>query len=419
MSAYKNRYEKELFSRTAFGIKPGLKKISALLAVLDNPHQNLAVIHVAGTNGKGSVCAMLESVLRASGFKTGLYTSPHLISFVERFRINGKTIPPKKLEEYIKKIEMVDDTLHDRPATFFEISTAIAFQYFSDEQVDIAIIETGMGGRWDATNVVIPLLSIITHIDLDHIDYLGDTLEKIAYEKAGIIKPGRPVISAPQKESVQQILQQEGEPILQSAEIVSVTKISSPQKLKIETPSQNLPPIHLPLLGPSQRENVAVAVAGLVWLGSMLDFEPAYKKGLELVEWGSRFEILQSHPPIIIDGAHNPSAAQTLAQALYELYPNHQIGFIFGFLEGKNSYEFLKILAPKITKAWFVDLNEKQTIKSQTLLLQAKQIGFQASSATPFKVWEKAQIWVEEKPNRLLCITGSLYLKQTMFKQNL
>jgi len=412
MSAYKKTYEKELFARTAFGINPGLEKISALLTALGNPHQNLAVIHVAGTNGKGSVCAMLESVLRASGFKTGLYTSPHLISFAERFRVNGKMIPAKKLEEYIKKIESVDDALHDRPATFFEISTALAFQYFSDEQVDIAIIETGMGGRWDATNVVIPLLSIITRIDLDHANYLGDNLEKVAYEKAGIIKPGRPVISVPQDESVQRVLQEKGEPILQSAELISVTKVSAPQKLKIETTSQSLPLIHLPLFGACQRENVAVAVAGLDVLGSMLEFEPAYKKGLESVEWGSRFEILQSNPPIIIDGAHNPAAAQALVQTLRELYPKYQIGFILGFLEDKDINGFFKTISSEVSTAWLVDLDEERSLDAAFLLLQAKLTGFQAVSSSPSKVLKEASVWLNQEPNRLLCITGSLYLKK-------
>ncbi|MCK5675619.1 MAG: bifunctional folylpolyglutamate synthase/dihydrofolate synthase, partial [Verrucomicrobia bacterium] len=161
----------QLFKRTTQGIKPGLDIITGLLQALDNPHHKLAVVHVAGTNGKGSVCAMLESVLRASGFKTGLYTSPHLIDFSERFRINGAPISGEKLEGYIQALEEIADRvageIGQRPATFFEISTAIAFQYFVDEAVDIAIIETGMGGRWDATNVVIPLVSVITHVDID------------------------------------------------------------------------------------------------------------------------------------------------------------------------------------------------------------------------------------------------------------
>jgi len=411
MSPHKKPFEKELFARTALGIKPGLEKISSLLDSLGNPHQRLAVIHVAGTNGKGSVCAILESVLRASGFKTALYTSPHLLSFSERFRVNGKTISSKKLEKYIEEIEATDKTLPDRSATFFEISTALAFQYFADEQVDIAIIETGMGGRWDATNVVIPLLSIITRIDLDHANYLGDSLEKVAYEKAGIIKSGRPVISAPQHDLVQSVLQAEGELILKSEELVSIVKIAAPQKLKIETSSQDLPPINLPLFGACQRENAAVAIAGLDLLASMLEFEPAYKKGLETVEWGSRFELLQPTPPIIIDGAHNPAAAQSLIQTLKELYPKHQIGFVLGFLGDKDVSSFLKILNPQSEIAWFVPLDEARAIDPDLLLAQAKSIGFHATSIEPADAWAVANQWLNQEPNRLLCITGSLYLK--------
>ena len=206
-----------LFRRTADGIKPSLEVMEALVQTLDHPERSCATVHVAGTNGKGSVCAMIESVLRASGLKTGLYTSPHLLSFQERFRINGISISDKKLNRYILALEAHSDTACEelglRRATFFELSTLIAFQFFADEQVDVAIIETGMGGRWDATNVVYPLCSVITKIGIDHTDFLGDTLKAIAGEKAGIIKSGRPVISAPQEIDARAVLDAVGEPI--------------------------------------------------------------------------------------------------------------------------------------------------------------------------------------------------------------
>jgi len=414
MPPHNESFEKELFARTALGIKPGLEKILALLDSLGNPHQQLAVIHVAGTNGKGSVCAMLESVLHASGFKTALYTSPHLLAFSERFQINRKPISSKKLKQYLCKIQTADHALGDRPATFFEISTALAFQYFADEHVDLAIIETGMGGRWDATNVVIPLLSILTRIDLDHAQYLGADIKKVAAEKAGIIKPGRPVVSAPQSDEVWAVLEQAGEPLLKSEELVSILKIAAPQKLKIETPSENLPPINLPLYGAAQRENAALAVAALDLLGSMLEFEPAYKKGLESVIWKSRFERIQKDPPIIIDGAHNPAAAQALVQTLKEIYPNHQIGFILGFFADKEILSILKTIQPVSSTAWLIPLNENRSADVSDLSALAKSIGLQATATSALEAWEAAQNWLNDRPRRLLCITGSLHLRSVL-----
>jgi len=410
-------YEK-LFKRTTQGIKPGLDVITDLLHELGNPHRQLAVIHVAGTNGKGSACAMLESVLRASGFKTGLYTSPHLIDFSERFRINGASIPEQTLEHYIRMLEKtadeVVDTTGQRPATFFEISTAIAFKYFANESVDIAIIETGMGGRWDATNVVIPLVSVITHIDIDHTNFLGDSIEQIAAEKAGIIKPGRPVVSAPQSEVVMSELRKPGVNVDDASSFVAVAKIGSPQKLKIETHSRNLPPINLPLLGECQRENCAVAVATLELLADMLDFEPEYKKGLEAVEWGARFQRLEKDPPVILDGAHNPSAARALVKTLKETCPGFQYGFILGFLDDKESVEFLREIKPVVSKAWTVPIDAPRGTPAEHSAIQCQVAGIEAIPSEVSEAWNSAREWASAEPHRLVCITGSLYLKQVL-----
>jgi len=412
--------EEVLFKRTTAGIKPGLDVISSLLQTLENPHRKLAVVHVAGTNGKGSVCTMLESVLRASGFKTGLYTSPHLIDFSERFQINGDQISSQKLEAYIERLEAAADQVAkesgQRPATFFEISTAIAFQYFADEAVDVAIIETGMGGRWDATNVVIPLVSVITHIDIDHTNFLGDTIEAIATEKAGIIKPGRPVVSAPQYEAVLNELQKPGEPIIGSSEAVSVIKVGAPQKLKIETHSRNLPPVNLPLLGECQRENCAVAVAALEVLADMLDFEPEFKKGLESVEWGARFQIVEDHPLMVFFGAHNPSAGRALAKTLKELYPKHQIGFILGFLDDKDIVEFIREIRPLVSTAWTVSIAAQRGTSAEESASRCKVAGIDATPSEVSNAWNSAREWASQESNRLVVITGSLYLKQGLVK---
>lgn len=420
------QYEK-LFQRTTAGIKPGLDVISALLEALDDPHQKLAVIHVAGTNGKGSVCAMIESVLRASGFKTGLYTSPHLVNFSERFRINGDEVSEDKLNGYIQTLEeMADDVEAStglRGATFFEISTAIAFQYFADEKVDVAIIETGMGGRWDATNVVIPLISVITHIDIDHTNFLGTTIEQIASEKAGIIKPGRPVVSAPQCDAAMAVLEQAGN-VDEAFSLVSVKRAVAQneagslvyipyQKLKIETHAQNLPPINLPLLGECQRENCGVAVAALEVFADMVGVELAFKKGLESVEWGARFQTVEKEPLIILDGAHNPSAGRALAKTLKELYPKKQIGFIFGFLNDKETVEFLREIKSRVSKAWTVGIDAPRGTTAEEAALQCKVAQIDAEPTEASNGWNDAREWASQ-PNRLIVATGSLYLKQTL-----
>lgn len=407
-----------LFRRTTAGIKPGLEVITAVLEALGDPQRQLAVIHVAGTNGKGSVCAMLESVLRASGFKTGLYTSPHLVDFSERFRINGEQISPEKLDAYMDRLEKTADAVEAssglRGATFFEISTAIAFQYFADEGVQIAIIETGMGGRWDATNVVIPLLSVITHIDIDHTNFLGDSIESIAAEKAGIIKPGRPVISAPQADAVLQVLGKEGQPVILSSDAVSVNKIGPPQKIKIETHCRNLPPIDLPLLGECQRENCAVAVAALEVLSDLLGIEAEFKKGLESVQWSARFQRIQSGPDIILDGAHNPSAGRALARTLKEVYPAHEIGFVFGFLGDKEIVEFLRELKPLVRKAWGVGIDAPRGTSAEAAVIQCGVAGIHAEAGSSTRVLAEASAWASESSNRVVVVTGSLYLKQAL-----
>ncbi len=409
---------KALFARTTQGIKPGLEVIAALLHALGNPHHRLAVAHVAGTNGKGSVCAMLESVLRASGFKTGLYTSPHLVDFAERFVLNGQRIAEDRLNYYIELVERaaeeVERTTGLRKATFFEVSTAMAFQFFADEGVEIAIVETGMGGRWDATNVVIPLVSVITHIDLDHANYLGDTIEQVAAEKAGIIKPGRPVVSAPQQAVVGQILERAGEPVVYSSGAVSVARIGEPQMLKIETPSRNLPPVKLPLLGECQRENCAVAVASLEILSDMLGFEPAFKKGLESVQWAARFQTLRDDPLVILDGAHNPSGARALVKTLRENHPKHQVGFILGFLEDKDAAGFLRALKPLVSAAWTLPIDAPRGTTAEHAAVQARAVGIEAVPCTVSGAWDAACAWASSEPGRLVVVAGSLYMKQML-----
>lgn len=411
-----------LFARTAHGIKPGLDVITALLEQLGNPERGLKVIHVAGTNGKGSVCAMIESVLRASGFKTGLYTSPHLFRFNERFRINGQEISNAELEKLIDDVETVAQRLDTRPATFFELSTAMVFEHFKREKVDYAVIETGMGGRWDATNVVQPIISVITRIDFDHAEYLGTDLAKIAWEKAGIIKEGAPVICGPMPVEAEAVVYKEAAekkvPILGSEEAVFFQTLESrrtDQLIDIEASGNTYRNVLLPLGGSFQLENCGIAVAALEDLSDIEGIRLQMKKGLETVKWPGRFQTLSIKPPILFDGAHNPNAARALFQTLEEIFPSFGNGFVFSFMKDKDVAGFLRELAPSVEKAFAIGLPGERAMSAEQIAAIGKTVGLDIE---PIETPKPALEWVEGK-KRLLCFTGSLYLAEELKKQGL
>lgn len=426
-----------LFARTAHGIKPGLEVTVALLEKLGNPHKNLKCIHVAGTNGKGSVCAMMESVLRASGFKTGLYTSPHLFRFNERFRINGREIHDSVLEALIADAEAAEKARYDslensppaegcpkggvgRPATFFEISTAMAFEYFKREKVDYAIIETGMGGRWDATNVIQPLLSVITRIDIDHTEYLGADIEKIAWEKAGIIKSGAPVICGPMSVEAEAVIYKEAKekkvPILGSDEAVFFQCLESrrdDQLLSIEASGHEYPNVRLPLAGSFQMENCGIAVAALEDLADIQGFRLQMKRGLEAVKWPGRFQLLRERPPVIYDGAHNVCGARALVQTLEEIFPKFGNGFLFSFMKDKDVEGILKTIKPAVEKSWALTLPGDRAMKAEEIAEIGKRIGLEIM---PVESPQPVLDWLEAGKKRLVCFTGSLYLPEVLKK---
>jgi dihydrofolate synthase/folylpolyglutamate synthase len=407
-----------LFARTAYGIKPGLEVTVALLEQLGNPHRELKCIHVAGTNGKGSVCAMIESVLRASGFKTGLYTSPHLFRFNERFRINGRDIPDAELEPLIADVETAAKNLTTRPPTFFEISTAMAFEYFKREKVDYAVIETGMGGRWDATNVIQPVLSVITRIDLDHQEYLGSEIEKIAAEKAGIIKSGAPVICGPMPVEAEAVIYKEAlekkVPILGSDEAVffqCLEKRRDDQLLNIEASGHDYSSVRLPLAGAFQLENCGIAVAALEDLADIEGFRLQMKRGLEAVKWPGRFQLLQKKPPVLYDGAHNPSGARALFQTLEETFPSVGKGLLFSFMKDKDVEGILTTLKPAVEKAWALTLPGDRAMAAEEISAIGAKIGMDIE---PVAGIQPALDWLDAGKRRLVCFTGSLYLPEQL-----
>ena len=301
-----------------FGIKPGLERINLLKKALGNPHNFFESIHVAGTNGKGSVCAMLAEILQADGKKVGLFTSPHLESYCERFKINGENISETEFAEIISLLKFFNIQ-----ATQFEILTAAAFAYFAKENVDVAVIEVGLGGTWDSTNIIKPKISVITNIALDHENILGD-LKNIALNKAGIVKKNVPVVTAAT-----------GEPLKIIREIAE--KNNSPL-YEVNQPAE----VEINLRGEYQKTNAAVAIQTAKILGVA---DEKIFEGLKKVSWAGRFEILETNfGKVIIDGAHNPHGVAALRESLDKNFPDGRRIFIFGALADKNIDEMIKIL---------------------------------------------------------------------------
>ena len=317
-------YEKAIeliTSKSNFYIDLGLDRISAALEKFGNPQDKLKFIHVAGTNGKGSVCAMLDSILSEAGYKTGLYTSPHIWDYIERIRINGNCISKEDFANYVEKITNCGIHL-----TEFEILTVMMFMYFKEQGVNVAILETGMGGRLDATNVIKQnLCSIITHIDLDHTDKLGDTKDKIAFEKAGIIKPNCPVITSMGYEAIKD----------KADELNSMLVFVSPfvQQDFVEA---------LALKGQHQVENLALVITAIQYLFPNIE-EQTIINGLKKVKHPCRFEYIKEKN-LIIDACHNPNGVQALRNNLDYYYPNEQRRFVFGCLKRKDYKKMMEIL---------------------------------------------------------------------------
>jgi len=413
---------KALFDRTAAGIRPGLEVIRALAGHLDQPQHAYRVIHVAGTNGKGSVCALLERMLRRAGIRTGLYTSPHLVDFRERIRVDGLPLPESALAEALEAALEADHRQQaqgGRAATFFELSTAMAFHGFRAAGVQVAVIETGMGGRWDATNIVRPLVSLITPIRMDHQEYLGDTLEAIAGEKAGIIKPGVPVRWGGQTPVAAAVLEEEaravGAPFGAVEDQVAVTRLSQDldgQKVKIDTPARSLPPVTCPLLGRHQLSNIAVAVAGMETVAEGMGIEwpdPVYLDGLRTVHWPARGEVVQRDPPVLLDGGHNPDAAAALRTLVDECAGDLKVGLIAGVLRDKDVDGYFAAWRGRLDRCWVVPVRSERAMDLAALRAAASRVAHDAVATDLATAYREALDWARRE-NGLVCVAGSLYL---------
>ena len=366
---------------------------------------------------------MLESVLRELGLRTALYTSPHLIRFSERIRISGNPIPDEDLIRLLDDVERVDQIQAAAPGarvgTFFELTTTVALKWFLEQQVQMAVLETGMGGRLDSTNVVTPLLSVITDIGMEHATFLGNTLAQVAAEKAGIIKPGRPVVVGKQHPVVAKVIEEKaraaGAPLLHADERVAIRHLSQDidgQVLSIETSGGLWAPVRWPLLGDFQMGNCALAVTALEWMRDSLGLAltpDIIRTGLEKTRWPGRCQVVKRDPVFLVDVAHNPDAARALAAFLKKFRGDKPVALICGMLSDKDAEGFFRLLRPVVDACVLVPLNSERNMPMERLLAAAKAAKLPAAEGMLPTAIKNAQKWAK-KNNGIVVAAGSLYL---------
>jgi dihydrofolate synthase / folylpolyglutamate synthase len=391
-------------------IRFSLDPISRFLKRLNNPHSAYGTVLVGGTNGKGSIAAMVASALSRGGFRVGLYTSPHLIDVQERIRIDGKMISREEMDTWI---EIVKGHSTEN-LTYFEFLTAVAFLYFHQRKVDLAILEVGMGGRLDATNVVSPLVSVVSNISLDHTEYLGRRLEEIAWEKGGIIKKGGVCINAVKQRRLQKLLEEicrkRGATIYSLGREITINTHpdGSFSYRGIEMRYDNLV---CPLKGKHQIENAAVAlgvIEALAMKGFGIDDDAVFD-GIHDVKWEGRLEVIRHSPTVLLDGAHNAGGASTLARALMEDFSYKKLIFIFGVLKDKDYKAMLKKLLPLGDRLILTSPNTERAMPPEALLPFAKQYLRRIEVMKNSREALKRALSIANE-NDLICITGSLYL---------
>lgn len=419
-----------------FGIKLGLSRIEHLLELLDNPHKKFKSVHVAGTNGKGSVCALTASVLKKAGYKTGLYTSPHLKSYTERIKINGKNISRAKFARLIAKIRAVVERRYDLKElpTEFELLTAAAFLCFAEEKVDIAVIETGLGGRLDSTNVIEPVACAITNVDLDHCSVLGRTLSSIAKEKAGIIKRGVPVITGCDNPAALKVIRarckkQHAELVTCAGKDADITverlgTTAKGQMVNIFSADKDIRGLFLPFLGAHQAINAAVAAALLLELqnfsalpagkaGSDLQHkkfsitEKAFRRGFSLAIWPARFQVIKKRPLVVLDGAHNPSGIKELFKELTAT-KRRKLFAVVGILKDKDYQSMIKEISDSADLVIAVSPDNPRACTAAVLSGVARKCGVPAVVASSPKDG-LAQALALASASDVICVCGSLF----------
>lgn len=392
-----SRIEKTLLKQGKFHISLELNRINFVLDKLNNPQNKLKIIHVAGTNGKGSTCSIINQILIEQGYKTGLYTSPHLVKYNERIKINNHPISDEKFLDIIEKVVKISDE-NNIKLTEFEILTTVMYQFFYEEKVDVAVVEVGLGGRFDATNCInSPLLSIITSISLDHTERLGKTIEEIAKEKAGIIKNNTPIILDKNNngyEIIKKIAEEKSAPIIHPKH----AKININNNKNFIEYNNNQ--YELNLFGEFQNKNCGLALCAIETLKN-LNFKISPKStrnGLKKVQWTGRFQYIKDKN-IILDGCHNPDGAKILKESLNLYFPNHKRKYIYTSLKNKDYKEIQSILFDKKDCVYHFKMEEANFITQNDIPKATKSIDIN----------ELEKLTEEKRDNELLIICGSLY----------
>ncbi len=428
----RTNYEKQ--TRLRYNVTTfSLKRMEKLLSLLGNPHKKLAAAHIAGTKGKGSTATMLARMLEANGYSVGLYTSPHVVDLHERIAINGRNISDSELLGLINRIYApVEKMAKDDVATFFEIFTAMAFMYFADKKVDIAVIEAGLGGRLDSTNVIAPAVVGITSISIDHQNLLGNTIDNIAKEKAGIIKKGIPVVSVPQDPLAMKELKKAastakaplvvtGKDIDFSYRFESSREHGPHTRICLTTPTSKFEHLKVPLPGEHQAINCGLAIAMLDMLkaGGYKINDAKAAEGLKEIKMPGRMEIIHNDPRILIDAAHNAASIRALIQAIGQHIPYDSMIVIFGCGQDKDVHGMLKQLQYGADKVIFTRSNSPKAMNPQDLADMYTEIcGKMCQTAMSLSEAIRTASSAISKED-LICITGSFYLvgqAKVMFK---
>lgn len=393
-----------------------LERMRLLMAELDNPQDRYPTVHVAGTKGKGSTCALIASGLHAAGMRVGLYTSPHLLDYTERIQIDGEPVSHEGLAGLVDKIKPV--VARVPKLTTFEITTALAFMYFAQEHVDAAVIEVGLGGRLDATNVLFPKVSVITSLSYDHMAVLGNTLAQIAGEKAGIIKPGVPVISAPQKEEALAVLvrtaaERRAPFTLVGRDITfeSLRHSLDGQALKVRN-GDDAYTFTIPLLGSHQVQNAAVAAAALWSLrGQRIGIsDEAIKEGFAQVQWPARFEVARRDPPVIFDSAHNQDSFARLRQALEDYFPGRKVYLVFGASEDKNIPGMFTEIKPLVQQMLISKSFHPRALDTDKIQALAQQAGVPNVIMPSVEEAFDRALEMSEKDGSIVLSAGSMFV---------
>ena len=410
-----NDFLEHIFKRYSGNVKLELNRMQGLLNDMGNPEKKLNGFHIAGTNGKGSVCATLEALCRDSGLKTALNTSPHLINYNERFRINGKEPSLQTLLNLYQRYEILFDKWE---ASFFEITTALAFAMFSEQNIDVSIIEVGLGGRLDATNLFFPDVAVITNIGLDHTKTLGGTLELIAGEKAGIIKEGIPLVLGEMEDSPLAIIE-----AVAMAKQVPVfryqrdwqTSINNDSidgiKLDYQFGKYTLPNLEVNLIGEHQAINIGTALTAFILYAQKKKLplnEGTIRQALKNISWQGRMQVLSRKPIIILDGAHNVHGVKALMQTLEKLFPNRKVKFMLSILRDKDYPAMLSLIC---SRAEMVYVAQNQSERAATVDEQVSVIAnYEIPCKTAPSVAEAYALAVQEcNPDDVLIVCGSLY----------